>query len=67
MRRVVTSEVRVGLGVTEVVDGHDLNLVAALTLVERAQNIATDTAIAVDCYFDGHDASLGRPDDNVEN
>ena len=39
-----------------------LRLVAALAFVQRAQNVTTDTAIAVDCYFDGHDASLGRPE-----
>jgi hypothetical protein len=27
----------------------------ALRLVQRAQHIATDTAVAVDTYFDGHD------------
>ncbi len=67
MRRVVARQMRVGLGITEIVDGDDLDFAAALTFVERAQDVATDTAIAVDCYFDGHDASLGRPDDDVEN
>ena len=32
-------------------------------LVERAQDVAADAAVAVDCNFDGHDASLGTPDE----
>jgi hypothetical protein len=46
--------VGIGLGVTEIVDGHDLDLVRALALVERAQDVATDTTITIDCNFDGH-------------
>jgi hypothetical protein len=54
VRRVVACEVRVGFGVTEVVDGDDLNLVRALRLIERAQDVATDATVTVDCDFDGH-------------
>ena len=54
MGRVVARQVRVGLGVAEIVDGHDLNLVGPLRLVERAQDIAADAAVAIDCNFDGH-------------
>ena len=63
VRRVVARQMRVGLGVAEVVDGDDLNLVGALALVERAQNVAADTAVTVDCNFDGHGCLL-RPDEN---
>ena len=52
VRGVVLRQVRVGLRIAEVVDGHDLDLVVAPGLVQRAQYVATDTAIAVDGDLD---------------
>jgi hypothetical protein len=46
--------VGVGLGVAEVVDGDDLDLVRAARLVERAQDVAADAAVAVDRHLDRH-------------
>src|SRR6185503_13265304 len=63
VRGVVTREMRVRLRIAEIVDGDDLNFVRALALVQRAQDVAADTAITVDSDFDGHDASLGRQND----
>ncbi len=54
VRRVVAGEMGVGLGVAKVVDRYDLDFRIALALVKRAQNIAADAAVAIDCDFDGH-------------
>jgi hypothetical protein len=64
VRRVVARQMRVRLRVAEVVQGDDLNLATALSFVQRAKNVTTDPAITVDCDFDGHGASLGRPIDS---
>jgi len=54
MHRVVLREVRVRLRVTQIVDGDDLDLVLAICFVDRAQNVASDSAVAVDTDLDGH-------------
>ena len=54
VRGVVLREVRVGLRIAEVVDRDDLDFVGALGFVERAQDVAADTSVTVDTYFDGH-------------
>src|SRR5690606_691221 len=51
---VVAGEVRVGFGIAQVVDGDDLDLLGALRLVQGAQDVTADAAVAVDTYFDGH-------------
>ena len=51
---VVACQVRVGLGVTEIVDRDDLNLIGAAALVQRAKDVATDASVSVDGDFDRH-------------
>ena len=51
VHRVVAGEVRVRLGIAEVIERHDLHLGRALALVERTQNIAPDAAVPVDAHF----------------
>ena len=51
---VVLQQVREGLGVGDVVDGHKLNVF----VVQRgAHDVASDAAKAVDSYLDGHSSS----------
>ncbi len=57
VRGVVARQMRVRFRVAEIVHGDDLDLAAALALVERAQDVAADPAIAIDCDFDGHGES----------
>jgi hypothetical protein len=45
---------RVGFSVAEIVHRDDLDLAAVLAFVERAKYVAADSAVAVDCDFDGH-------------
>src|SRR5690606_18294935 len=58
VRRVETGQVRVGLRVAEIVDRDDRNVLAPLALVESAQNVAADPAIAIDGDLDGHTCLL---------
>ena len=51
---VVLGQVGIGVGIAEVVDGNDLDFAGAPALVERAQDVAADAAVAVDCDFDRH-------------
>ena len=57
VRRIVAGEMDIGLGVAQVVDGHDFNIVLLAIFVVSAQDVASDTAIAVDCYANCHDYS----------
>jgi hypothetical protein len=54
VRGVVLRQVGVGLRVTQVVDGDDLDVVLLATFVVGAQHVAADAAIAIDGNFDGH-------------
>jgi hypothetical protein len=54
VRGVVAGQVGVRLGVAEVVDRHDLDVLLLAAFVESAQDIAADAAITVDCNFDRH-------------
>ena len=54
MRRVVARQVRIDLGVAQIVDRHDLQLRALAALVQRAQHVAPDAAVAVDSNFQCH-------------
>ena len=55
---VVARQVRVGLRVAQVVERDDLDFLLAVRLVQRAQDIATDAAVAIDSDFDGHSLYL---------
>ena len=48
----------IGLGIAQVVHGHDLDVRLGsrtrFALVQRPEDIAPDTAVAVDCHFDCH-------------
>src|SRR5690606_3086925 len=54
VRRVVLSEMRVDFGGAEVVDGNDFNVVLLPAFIMCAQNIAANTAVAIDGDADGH-------------
>jgi hypothetical protein len=54
VRRVVAGQVRVGLGVAEVVDGDELEIVLLSAFVVRAKHVAADAAVAIDRNFDSH-------------
>jgi hypothetical protein len=57
---VVAREVGVGLRRAQVVDGHDLQVVALVRLVVGAKDVAADAAVAVDGDADGHFRGLRR-------
>ena len=54
MDGVVLRKVRVGLGVPEVVDRDDLDLLVSPRLIKGAQNVAPDAPVAVDRDSDCH-------------
>ena len=54
VRGVVARQMRVRFRVAEVVHRDDLDLAAVLAFVERAKDVAADSAVAIDCDFDGH-------------
>ena len=54
VRRVVLGQMRVRFGIAQIVHGDDLDLARAIGLVQRAQHIAADAAVAVDGNLDGH-------------
>ena len=54
VRGVVAREVRVGLRIAKVVERNDLDILLPLRLVECAQDIAADAAVAIDPDFDRH-------------
>src|SRR5690606_10662174 len=54
---VVAREVGVGLGVAQVVDRHDLEVVLLAVLVVGPKDIAANAAIAIDRHAYGHDGS----------
>ena len=51
---VVLGQVRIGVGITQVVDGNDLDFVGAAGLVQRTQDIAADAAVPVDRDLRSH-------------
>jgi hypothetical protein len=54
MDRIIAQQMRVGLDRTQIVDRHDLDILAA-GLHDRAQHVATDPPKSVDGNFDRHD------------
>ena len=54
MHGVEAGQMRVGVGIAEIVDRHDLDLALVWSLVQGAQNVAADAAIAVDADLDCH-------------
>src|SRR5690606_10352582 len=57
MRRIVAGEVGVRLGIAQVVDGHDLDVVLLAVFVVGTQDIAADAAVTVDGDADGHEGA----------
>src|SRR5882672_4174899 len=51
---VVARQMRVGLGVAQIVDGDELQVVALPAFIVRAQDIAADAAVAVDGDSNAH-------------
>jgi hypothetical protein len=58
VHRVVARQMGVRLGVAQVVDGDDGDILLLAAFIKRAQDIAADAAIAIDGNFDGHAVSL---------
>src|SRR5262249_14834793 len=54
VRGVVLGQMRVGFGIAEVVDRHELEVVFLAVLIERAQRVSANPAIAVDCDANRH-------------
>ena len=54
VRGIVTRQMRVRLRVAEIVDGDDLQVRAPVVFIQRAQDVASDAAIPVDCDFYRH-------------
>ena len=54
MRGVVLRQVGVCLGITQVIDRYDLNVMFFAAFVMSAQNIATDTTIPVNSNTNRH-------------
>ena len=59
VRGVVTREVRVGLGIAQIVDGDDPDIVLTAALVVGAQDVAADAAVTIDGDVGGHGISPG--------
>src|SRR5204862_3140847 len=51
---VIAREMRVGLGVAEIVQSDELNIVLLAVFVVRTQDVAPDAPVTVDCYLDCH-------------
>jgi hypothetical protein len=58
MRGVVLGQMRIGFGIAQIIHGNDLDFAGALGLVQRAQHIAADAAIAINGNFDRHEKLL---------
>src|SRR5690606_15785051 len=52
---VVARQVRVGLGIAQIVDGDDFDVVLLAGFVVGTQDVAADAAVPVDGDADGHD------------
>ena len=57
---VVLGQVGVGFRVAEIVDRNDADLIGSATLVQRAQDVASDASVTVDCNLNGHWPSFER-------
>ncbi|MCY1536942.1 hypothetical protein D9M68_724180 [compost metagenome] len=55
MGRVVARQVRVGLGIAQVVDGDDFDIVLLATFVVGTQDVAADATVTIDGDANGHD------------
>ena len=58
MRGVILRQVGVCLGIAQVVDGYDFNIVLFATFVMCAQNVATNTTITVNSDANCHETKL---------
>ncbi|MNO07113.1 hypothetical protein D3C81_2291800 [compost metagenome] len=55
MGGVVARQVRVRLGIAQVVDGDDFDIVLLATFIVGTQNVAADATVTVDGDANGHD------------
>jgi hypothetical protein len=44
----------VGFCIGQIIDGYNLNFVGPAAFIDGAQDIPSDTAVSIDCNFDGH-------------
>src|SRR5690606_10871359 len=58
MHRVIAGQVRVRLGVAEIVDRDDPDLPGTTALIKGTQDVPADTTVTVDCDFDCHLSNL---------
>ena len=56
MNGVVLSQVSIDFSVTQIINGNNLVLITTACFIECAQNVATDTAVAINSNLD-HDVS----------
>ena len=54
MRRIAPGQVRVRVGITQIINGNDLDFSAFVAFVQRAQYVATDASVTVNAYLDCH-------------
>jgi len=52
---VVAGQVGVGLGIAQVVDGDDFDIVLLATFIVGTQDVAADATLTVDGDANGHD------------
>jgi hypothetical protein len=52
--RVEAGQMRVRIGVSQIVDRNDLDFLRVYALIQSAKYISADASIAVDAYFDSH-------------
>jgi hypothetical protein len=46
--------VRIGFGITQVIDGYDLDFVRPAVFMNSAHDVTADTSISIDCNFYSH-------------
>ena len=47
MGGVILSQMCIGIGITQIINGHDLKLVGTITLVQCTQDVSTDTSVTI--------------------
>ena len=51
---VIPRQVCIGIRVAQIINGHDLNIVFLAALIVRAQYIAADSAVPINCNSNRH-------------
>ncbi len=67
MRGIKTRQVRVSLGVAEIVDCDDLDVIFLAAFVVGTKNIAANAAVAINCNADSHGFLLKSKIQQIQN